>query len=91
MIADSHSEELLKAYLSIWNNRSIQPVHQDQGAILSELIRRELLDENAHPRVRKTVFEKFYHSMKRLTESGLPSDKIRALTTIYLSEMAQLT
>ena len=91
MTADDQSEELLEAYLNIWNNRNIQSEHLDKGAILSELIRRELLDENAHPRVRKPVFEKFYYSMKRLIESGIPSDKIHALTTIYLSEMKQLT
>lgn len=85
------SEELLQAYLSIWNKRSIQHGHQqDKEEILSELVRRELLDENAHPRVRKPIFEKFYYSMRRLSESDLSSDKIRALTKVYLSEMEQL-
>lgn len=92
MTENDTSEELLQAYLKIWNNRSVQHEHQqDKNGILSELVRRELLDENAHPRVRKSVYEKFYYSMKRLAESDLSSDKIHALTTVYLSEMEQLT
>ncbi|MEK3797410.1 hypothetical protein MHI18_03960 [Peribacillus sp. FSL H8-0477] len=92
MIENDTSEKLLQAYLSIWNNRSVQPVHQqDKEGTLSELIRRELLDENTHPRLRKSVFEKFYYSMKRLAESDLSTDKIHALTIVYLSEMEQLT
>lgn len=92
MIDNDTSEELLQAYLSIWNNRSVQyEQQQDKEGILSELVRRELLDENAHPRVRKSVFEKFYYSMKRLSESDQSSDKIHALTKVYLSQMEQLT
>lgn len=92
MITNDTSEELLQAYLSIWNNRSVQfEQQQDKEGILSELVRRELLDENAHPRVRKSVFEKFYYSMKRLSESDQSNDKIHALTKVYLSQMEQLT
>lgn len=92
MIENDTYEELLQAYLCIWNNRSVEHEHeQDKKGILLELVRRELLDENAHPRVRKPVYEKFYYSMKRLAESNLSSNKIHALTTVYLYEMEQLT
>ncbi|PJN87761.1 hypothetical protein [Bacillus sp. mrc49] len=81
-------EALLEAYLSIWNNRKVT----DEGGadLLSELIRRELLDENAHPRARKPQPEKFYLCIKRVMESQLSEDMKNAIVVVYLAEMEKL-
>lgn len=83
------NEQLLQAYLQIWNNRGIQR-EDDAENVLKELIKRELLDENSHPRVRKNKYEKFYLSVKRLAESSLhPKEKV-ALLAFYISTMQDL-
>ncbi|MGZ9818252.1 hypothetical protein ACXM0N_20595 [Peribacillus simplex] len=81
-------EELLVAYLSIWNNRKVT----DGGGreVLSELIRRELLDENAHPRARKPVLEKFYLCIKRVMESSLSEEMKNAIVVAYITELERL-
>lgn len=81
-------EALLEAYLSIWNNRKVT----DGGGreVLSELIRRELLDENAHPRARKPVLEKFYLCIKRVMESSLSEEKKNAIAMAYVNELERL-
>ncbi|MGM0888728.1 MAG: hypothetical protein ACQEW5_17565 [Bacillota bacterium] len=78
-------EELLEAYLSIWNNRKVT----DGGGreVLSELIRRELLDENSHPRARKPVLEKFYLCIKRVMESSLSEEMKNAIVMAYITEL----
>ncbi|MFF2858010.1 MULTISPECIES: hypothetical protein [unclassified Peribacillus] len=81
-------EELLMAYLSIWNNRKVT----DGGGreVLAELIRRELLDENAHPRARKSVLEKFYLCIKRVMESSLSEEMKNAIVMAYITELERL-
>lgn len=81
-------EELLVAYLSIWNNRRVT----DGGGreVLTELIRRELLDENAHPRARKPVLEKFYLCIKRVMESPLSEEMKNAIVMLYITELERL-
>ncbi|MCM3673222.1 MULTISPECIES: hypothetical protein [Peribacillus] len=81
-------EELLEAYLSIWNNRKVT----DGGGkeVLSELIRRELLDENAHPRARKPVLEKFYLCIKRVMESTLSEEMKNSIVLVYITELERL-
>ncbi|MFS0670420.1 hypothetical protein [Peribacillus frigoritolerans] len=81
-------EELLVAYLSIWNNRKVN----DGGGreVLPELIRRELLDENAHPRARKPVLEKFYLSIKRVMESSLSEEMKNEIVMAYITELERL-
>ncbi|MET1179360.1 hypothetical protein ABG775_15635 [Peribacillus simplex] len=82
-------EELLMAYLSIWNNRKMT---NDGGGreVLAELIRRELLDENAHPRARKPVLEKFYLCIKRVMESSLSEEMKNAIVMAYITELERL-
>ncbi|MFF2459440.1 hypothetical protein [Peribacillus simplex] len=81
-------EELLMAYLSIWNNRKVT----DGGGreVLAELIHRELLDENAHPRARKSVLEKFYLCIKRVMESSLSEEMKNAIVMAYITELERL-
>ncbi|MFA1711039.1 hypothetical protein ACDX66_04960 [Peribacillus frigoritolerans] len=81
-------EELLVAYLSIWNNRKVSD--GEGREVLTELIRRELLDENAHPRARKSVLEKFYLSIKRVMESSLSEEMKNAIVMAYITELERL-
>ncbi|OIK09512.1 hypothetical protein [Bacillus sp. MUM 13] len=85
------SEELLSSYLKLWNNRQLRKKEQKPEEIVSELIRRELLDENAHPRTRKSSYEKFYLSITRLAESeALTADEKQVLLSLYIEEMKTL-
>ncbi|MGW6607412.1 hypothetical protein ACWF7H_06090 [Peribacillus butanolivorans] len=83
------NEALLEAYISIWNNRKI--TNGEGGKVLSELIRRELLDENTHPRARKPILEKFYLSIKRVMESTLSAEKKNAIVMAYVTELERLS
>ncbi|MGD6845509.1 hypothetical protein ACQCVH_23790 [Bacillus infantis] len=64
---------LLDQYRQLWNNRRLEGADSPED-ILKEAIRRELKDENAHPRARKREAEKFYLAVKRITESDIPQE-----------------
>ncbi|MGE7603742.1 hypothetical protein ACQKL5_14810 [Peribacillus sp. NPDC097675] len=74
---------LLEAYASLWNNRKVMKGDEEPLLILSELVRRELLDENAHPRARKPIHEKFHLSVNRVMESSLTDEEKTALISVY--------
>ena len=70
-------DRLLNEYRQVWNNRLLTVNDRSSESILKESIKRELLDENSHPRVRKNRYEKYYAAIKRLTESNLsPESKV---------------
>lgn len=48
------------------------------------------LDENAHPRARKPVLEKFYLSIKRVMESSLSEEMKNAIVMAYITELERL-
>ena len=83
-------ETLLEAYLSIWNNRRILKGEEKPSKILAELIRRELLDENAHPRARKAIHDKFHVSVNRVKESSLTDAEKTAIISVYHSVQERL-
>lgn len=85
---DDNEQKLLLLYLKIWNNRQLDYASEDK--LIFELIRRELLDENTHPRVRKNKFEKFYTSIERLSASELKDDEKVLLLDVYVQMMKQL-
>jgi CRISPR/Cas system CMR-associated protein Cmr3 (group 5 of RAMP superfamily) len=74
-------EQLLQDYRSIWNNRLLQE-EQESEQILLEAIKREINDENSHPRIRRNKYEKFYLATKRIIESSIPYQS--KLDLIYL-------
>ncbi|MEK5064960.1 hypothetical protein [Cytobacillus sp. FSL R5-0596] len=78
-------EKLLNEYRKLWNNRKLE---EDTNAenILKEAISRELRDENSHPRVRKTIYEKFYLAIKRIAQSDLDDKSKAALIQIHIHE-----
>ena len=79
-----NEERLLKAYIGLWNNRDMNRFDGSPLEALKELVRRELLDENAHPRARKSILEKFYLSVKRVMDSSLTDQEKAALIAVYI-------
>ncbi|WP_210365106.1 hypothetical protein [Bacillus sp. REN3] len=70
---------LLERYMGIWNNRRMDAGDRP-WEILEETIKRELKDENTHPRARRTLPEKFLLSTKRIMDSDLtPKDKLQLI------------
>jgi dephospho-CoA kinase len=51
--------------------------------VLKEAIKRELLDENTHPRIRKNFYEKYYSSIKRLMDASILPEAKLALILIH--------
>ncbi|UQD52425.1 hypothetical protein C0971_10700 [Bacillus methanolicus] len=80
---------LLNQYRSIWNNRLLES-DESSEEIIKEAVKRELLDENSHPRVRKSVHEKFYLAVKRIVESQLNEEDKFALITLHIQIMKDL-
>ena len=74
------SNELLSIYKSLWNSRNIENVN-DSEVVLQELVKRELLDELTHPRVRKTPYEKFYLAVTRISDAPIENEEKIALIT----------
>lgn len=73
---ENDKEYYLTIYREIWNNRRLES-QSDPETVLYDAIRRDLLDENSHPRARRTNTEKYYLATKRILESSLSSeDKI---------------
>ncbi|MGX4766232.1 hypothetical protein [Bacillus mojavensis] len=60
--------EIGKAYASLWNSRSFS--NEDEEAI-TEAIDLELLDKRTHPRLRKSMLEKYYAAIQRIVNSQL--------------------
>lgn len=78
-------EKLLNEYRKLWNNRKLEE-DTDAENILKKAISRELRDENSHPRVRKTIHEKFYLAVKRIAHSDLDDKSKAALIQIHIHE-----
>ncbi|CAH0347326.1 hypothetical protein [Bacillus sp. CECT 9360] len=83
------SGKLLDSYLRIWNNRTVTDSSSAPVDLLYELIKRELLDENSHPRTRKPKFEKFYSSVKRVISSELTEAEKVELLSVYVNIMGE--
>ncbi|MBU8878918.1 hypothetical protein BGM26_07960 [Bacillus sp. FJAT-29790] len=80
---------LLVAYRTLWHNRLLS-AEDEPEMVLKEAIARELKDENAHPRVRKSPDEKFYLAEKRVMESSLSERDKHSLIQIHIEEMQKL-
>ncbi|MEH7237562.1 hypothetical protein [Bacillus sp. JJ1562] len=80
-------DRLLKAYQSLWLNRRLWQKDLSSEDILRATIRRDLLDESTHPRLRKTPYEKFFTASKRIFDSSLPIEEKLNLQHVYLEEM----
>ncbi|MFC7783683.1 hypothetical protein ACFQWC_04190 [Rossellomorea sp. GCM10028870] len=81
---------LLEAYRQIWKNRLLISEGASSENILKEAIKRELLDGNSHPRVRKSKEEKYLSATKRIIESDLTSEEKVALIKLHLEMVLRL-
>lgn len=84
-------EDLLVEYRQIWNNRLLETEGKDSKEILVEAIKRELLDENSHPRIRKSKFEKYYSAIKRVMDSTISLEAKQRLIKIHNEAMEELS
>ncbi|MFT4414056.1 hypothetical protein ACLM5H_09365 [Fredinandcohnia humi] len=81
---------LLDVYQSLWNNRNLREESEKSEEILRATVKKDILDEMTHPRVRKNRFEKFYIASKRIVESALSDDDKQNLLQIYIEEMEKV-
>lgn len=85
----SHYSYLLEQYRSLWNNRTLSLEESSENTLI-EAIKRELLDEKTHPRIRRGIHEKFYFAVKRINESSLSDTDKENLITLYVKVVEQL-
>lgn len=83
-------KKLLNAYRSLWVNRELKANEGNEKEILFEAIERDLKDENAHPRVRKTPHIKFYWAIKRIGQGNVSNEEKLGLIDIHLEIVEQL-
>jgi hypothetical protein len=83
-------QSLLKEYRTIWKNRVLHAGNNSEEEILKEAIKRELLDENSHPRARKPIHEKYVSATKRIVESDLTTHCKIELIRIHIDLLEQL-
>lgn len=82
-------ETLLSEYRGLWNNRRLES-EQSSENILKEAIARDLKDENAHPRARRTLMEKYYLATKRILESSIGSESKLTLIRIHMEQAEEI-
>lgn len=90
MLPENNAEHLLSHYRLIWNNRRLESVGDNAQEVLHEAIKRELLDENSHPRIRKPLYEKFYSAIKRINDSILSAEVKNELITLHIDIIEQI-
>ncbi|MGR3764696.1 hypothetical protein [Rossellomorea sp. NS-SX7] len=81
---------LLEEYRTIWKNRILLSENSSAEEILMETIKRELLDENSHPRARKPIHDKYVSASKRIIQSDLSSDTKVELIRLHVELLQQL-
>ena len=64
------SLNLLESYKNLWSDRTL-PSKLSAEETLHQAIKRELLDELTHPRLRKSLNEKYYLAVERIVQSPL--------------------
>ncbi|WP_256358290.1 hypothetical protein [Bacillus sp. sid0103] len=82
-------DHLLEEYRMIWNNRLLDTKGKSSEVTLREAIKRELLDENSHPRIRKSKFEKYYSAIKRVSDSTISHEAKVQLIKIHNEVMEE--
>ncbi|MDX5476400.1 MAG: hypothetical protein LPK00_12770 [Bacillaceae bacterium] len=83
------SNKLLSIYKNLWNSRNLENVN-DSEVVLQELIKRELLDELTHPRVRKTPYEKFNLAVTRISGAPINNEEKIALINRFKGVMGDI-
>ena len=88
-IENINFDELLTEYRMIWNNR-ILAASDSSEETLTEAVKRELLDENSHPRIRKNKFEKYFSAVNRITQSPISNEAKVSLIQLHNDVMEDL-
>jgi hypothetical protein len=83
--------DLLEEYRLIWNHRLLATSVKSSEEILVEAIKRELLDENSHPRIRKSKYEKYFSAIKRVSDSPVSAEAKLLLIKIHTQIMEELS
>jgi hypothetical protein len=81
--------ELLNAYRQLWVNRSLAADKSDVETLFAA-IEKELNDEMTHPRVRKSLDEKFHLAIKRIVSSTLPDHQKVKLIDFHINVLENL-
>ncbi|TDL76845.1 hypothetical protein E2R56_01295 [Rhodococcus qingshengii] len=89
-IGNINFDELLAEYRMIWNNRMLDASDRSSEETLTEAVKRELLDENSHPRIRKNKFEKYYSAISRITQSTISNEAKVSLIHVHNGIMEKL-
>ncbi|WHZ01380.1 hypothetical protein QNH48_20600 [Neobacillus sp. YX16] len=89
-IGNINFDELLAEYRMIWNNRMLAASDRNSEETLTEAVKRELLDENSHPRIRKNKFEKYYSAISRITQSTISNEAKVSLIHVHNGIMEKL-
>lgn len=89
-IGNINFDELLYEYRMIWNNRMLAASDRSSEETLTEAVKRELLDENSHPRIRKNKFEKYYTAISRITQSTISNEAKVSLIHVHNGIMEKL-
>jgi len=84
-------DQLLEEYRSIWNNRLLHKGECSSEELLTEAIKRELLDENSHPRIRKNKYEKYFFAIKRIINSSVSDSTKVTLIKIHMEIMETIS
>ena len=89
-IGNINFDELLAEYRRVWNNRMLATSDRSSEETLTEAVKRELLDENSHPRIRKNKFEKYYSAISRITQSTISNEAKVSLIHVHNGIMEKL-
>ena len=89
-IGNINFDELLAEYRMIWNNRMLAASDRSSEETLIEAVKRELLDENSHPRIRKNKFEKYYSAISRISQSTISNEAKVSLIHVHNGIMEKL-
>ncbi|NWQ42132.1 hypothetical protein MLOOGBEN_15645 [Bacillus sp. EB106-08-02-XG196] len=89
-IGNINFDELLAEYRMVWNNRMLAASDRSSEETLIEAVKRELLDENSHPRIRKNKFEKYYSAISRITQSTISNEAKVSLIHVHNGIMENL-
>ena len=81
---------LVREYQTLWKNRNLIGDDNRSETSLKQLITKELLDEYSHPRVRKSRYEKYYSSVKKILASAMMPEVKLALIQLYDKQMEEL-
>lgn len=80
---ENRFDQLLQDYRSIWNNRLLHAEELESEQILQEAIKREINDENSHPRIRRTKYEKYFMATQRILDANIPNDSKLTLIDMH--------